>query len=102
MRAVEGYVQATSLGPKTIKGLATPVEVFEITGAGPVRTRLQAAVARGLTQFTGRDDALQRLRGALAIARAGRGQVISVVGEPGIGKSRLVHEFIRGEDATAG
>lgn len=99
MRAVEGYVQATSLGAKMIKGLATPVEVFEITGAGPVRTRLQAAVARGLTQFTGRDDAMQRLRDALATARAGRGQVISIVGEPGIGKSRLVHEFIRGEDS---
>ena len=98
MRAVEGYVQATSLGPKTIKGLAAPVEVFEITGAGPVRTRLQAAVARGLTQFTGRDAALARLREALVAARAGRGQVISVVGEPGIGKSRLVHEFIRGDD----
>ena len=98
MHAVEGYVQAVSLGPKSIKGLAAPVEVFEITGAGPVRTRLQAAVARGLTQFTGRDPALAQLRNALATARRGLGQVVSVVGEPGIGKSRLVHEFIRGED----
>jgi cytochrome P450/class 3 adenylate cyclase/tetratricopeptide (TPR) repeat protein len=98
MRAVEGYVQATSLGPQTIKGLAAPVEVFEITGAGPVRTRLQAAVARGLTQFTGRDEALARLRETLATASAGQGHVLSIVGEPGIGKSRLVHEFIHGDD----
>ena len=98
MRAVEGYVQATSLGARTIKGLAAPVEVFQITGAGPVRTRLQAAVARGLTRFTGRDDALARLRDVLAVARSGHGQAISIVGEPGIGKSRLVHEFTRGDD----
>jgi cytochrome P450/predicted ATPase/class 3 adenylate cyclase len=92
--AAEGYVEARPLGPVQVKGLASPVEVYEVAGAGPVRTRLQAALARGLTRFTGREPAMAQLRSAIALARAGQGQVVSIVGEPGVGKSRLVHEFL--------
>ncbi len=95
LRAAEGFVQATPLGPRPVKGMGAPVDVFEVTGAGQIRTRLQAAVARGLTRFTGRESALTQLHGAIALARAGKGQVVSILGEPGVGKSRLLHEFIR-------
>jgi cytochrome P450/class 3 adenylate cyclase len=97
--AAEGYVEARPIGPVQVKGLSSPVEVYEVTGAGPVRTRLQAALARGLTRFTGREAAMARLRSAIGLARAGQGQVVSIVGEPGVGKSRLVHEFLSSADA---
>jgi class 3 adenylate cyclase/tetratricopeptide (TPR) repeat protein len=94
LRLSEGYVQLKSLGPVNVKGLSEAVEVYEITGAGPVRSRLQAAAARGLTRFVGRNVEMEQLWKALEQAQAGHGQVISVVGEPGVGKSRLFFEFI--------
>jgi class 3 adenylate cyclase/tetratricopeptide (TPR) repeat protein len=93
LQLAEGYVQVNALGPVAIKGLPAPTEVYEVTGAGPVRTRLQAAAARGFTRFVGRDCELDQLRGALERASAGQGQVVAVIGEPGVGKSRLVYEF---------
>jgi len=96
----EGYVETTPLGPVQVKGLSQPVEVCEITGAGSVRTRFQAAAARGLTRFVGRDAELAELRRAVEQARQGRGQVRAVVGQPGVGKSRLFHEFIRSAPAA--
>ena len=95
LRLAEGYVQVKPLGPVSIKGLSGPVEVFEVAGAGPARTRLQSAAARGLTRFVGRDPELETLRHALEKARAGHGQVVALVGEPGVGKSRLFWEFTR-------
>jgi class 3 adenylate cyclase len=91
----ETYVQVSPLGPVPVKGLEKPVELYEVTGAGPARTRLQAAAARGLTRFVGREAELQALQRALEHARAGRGQVVALVGEPGVGKSRLLWEFAR-------
>src|SRR5512132_3563507 len=95
LRLAEGYVQVEPLGPVRVKGLTEPVDAFELLGAGPVRTRLQAAVARGLTRFVGRQHELDMLRQALERAQAGHGQVVALVGEPGVGKSRLVYEFTR-------
>ena len=89
----EGYVEARSLGPVPIKGLTDPMEIYEITGVGPARTRLQAATRRGLTRFVGRDGELEQLRRAQQLAGTGRGQVAALVGEAGVGKSRLIHEF---------
>ncbi len=93
LRLAEGYVQVKPLGPVPVKGLETPIEVYELVGAGPARSRLQAAVTRGLTRFVGREGELVALRGALEKAGAGHGQVVAVVGEPGVGKSRLFWEF---------
>jgi class 3 adenylate cyclase/tetratricopeptide (TPR) repeat protein len=89
----EGYVEVKSLGPVPVKGLADPVEVYEVTGAGQARTRLQAAVRRGLTRFVGRDAELEHLRRAQQLAGDGHGQVAAIVGEAGVGKSRLIYEF---------
>jgi class 3 adenylate cyclase len=94
LRLTEGYVQVKSLGPASVKGMNDPVEVYELTGVGAARSRLQAAAARGLTRFVGRDTETDQLRKALEQARAGHGQVVAVVGEPGVGKSRLFYEFI--------
>ncbi len=90
---VEGYVEVRSLGPIPVKGLSDPIEIFELTGAGQARTRLQAAALRGLTRFVGRDAEVDHLRRVLGQAGAGRGQVVAIVGEAGVGKSRLTYEF---------
>src|SRR5262245_17923212 len=84
---VEGLVQVTALGAMPVRGLRDPVEVYEVTGAGVVRSRLQAAAARGLTRFVGRQPELAALQQALAQAQAGHGQVVAMVGEAGVGKS---------------
>jgi class 3 adenylate cyclase/tetratricopeptide (TPR) repeat protein len=89
----EGFVQVMSRGPVPVKGLAAPIEIFELAGASPVRSRLHAAASRGLTRFVGRDAEIELLRQALGRAGEGHGQVVAVVGEPGVGKSRLVWEF---------
>src|SRR5262245_61471412 len=94
LRLAEGFVQVTPLGPVPVKGLGEPVEVFELVGAGAARTRLEAAARRGLTRFVGRDAELEQLRDALARANLGHGQVVAVVGEPGVGKSRLFWELL--------
>jgi class 3 adenylate cyclase/tetratricopeptide (TPR) repeat protein len=91
---VEGYVTVKPLGAMPVKGLEVPIEVYEVTGAATVRSRLHAAAARGLTRFVGRDGEVDQLRQALDQARAGHGQVAAVMGEPGVGKSRLFWEFI--------
>jgi class 3 adenylate cyclase/tetratricopeptide (TPR) repeat protein len=93
LRLAEGYVETRSLGALPVKGLEVPLEVFEVTGAGMVRSRLQASARRGLSRFVGRGPELDQLHEALEQAEAGRGQVVAVVGEPGVGKSRLVHEI---------
>ena len=93
LRLAEGFVAVKPLGPVPVKGLAEAVEVYEVTGAGPARTRLQAAARRGLTRFVGRDAELGQLRRAQQLAADGHGQVAAVVGEAGVGKSRLVYEF---------
>jgi class 3 adenylate cyclase/tetratricopeptide (TPR) repeat protein len=94
LRLVEGLVRVSALGPVPVKGLAAPVEVFELTGVSGLRRRLQAAVARGLTRFVGREAELAALAQALARASAGHGQVVAAVGEAGVGKSRLLYEFV--------
>jgi hypothetical protein len=94
VRLAEGFVRVKPLGPIPVKGLAEPVEVFELLGAAGVRTRLQASRARGFTRFVGRDPEIEQIRQAADQARGGRGQVVAVVGGPGVGKSRLLYEFV--------
>jgi AAA ATPase domain len=90
----EGYVEVRSLGPVPVKGLDAPVETYELVGAGPRRSRLAASADRGLTKFVGRDAELEQLRQALGRAATGHGQVVALVGEAGVGKSRLVWEEV--------
>jgi predicted ATPase len=94
VRLVEGLVRLNTLGPVPVKGLAEPVEVFELVGATAVRQRFQAAAARGLTRFVGRETEMTVLAQALARAGGGHGQLVAVVGEAGVGKSRLLYEFV--------
>jgi class 3 adenylate cyclase/tetratricopeptide (TPR) repeat protein len=96
---VKGFVGVKSLGPVPVKGRSEPVEVYELSGLGPARSRLQAAVGRGLTRFVGRNAEMDVLRRALEHAGAGHGQAVAIVGEAGAGKSRLVWEFTRSHHA---
>ena len=91
LRLAEAYMQVRPLGPVSVKGLVEPLEIYELTGASSIRTRLQAMAARGLTQFVGRSRELDQLHQALDRARAGHGQLVALVGEPGVGKSRTTH-----------
>jgi class 3 adenylate cyclase/tetratricopeptide (TPR) repeat protein len=89
----EGYFTFNALGPTMVKGVRESVHVYEVTGLGPLRTRLQRAVGRGLSKFVGRRAELEQLRYALDEARKGHGQIVAAIGEAGVGKSRLLYEF---------
>jgi class 3 adenylate cyclase/tetratricopeptide (TPR) repeat protein len=91
---VGGYLELRDLGPTAVKGLRDSIRVFELTGLGEHRTRLDHARGRGLSRFVGRDADLAALEAALDQARAGNGQVVGVVAEAGTGKSRLCFEFV--------
>jgi class 3 adenylate cyclase len=93
-RLVEGYFQLRALGGTRVKGITEAVQVYEVAGLGPLRTRfLQRAAGRGLTKFVGRVRELDTMRDLLELAKAGHGQIVVVMGEPGVGKSRLFFEF---------
>ena len=92
-RLTEGYFEFSALGKTKVKGIEDPVPIYEVTGAGPLRTRLQVAARRGLTRFVGRQSEMEQMRQALAQAKEGHGQIVGVIGEPGVGKSRLFYEF---------
>ncbi len=89
----EGYVEVKSLGVTPIKGLTDPIDLYMMLGASTARSRFQAAATRGLTKFVGRTAEMEQLSQAIDHAKAGRGQIVAVVGEPGVGKSRLYYEF---------
>jgi AAA ATPase domain len=89
----EGYFLLKSLGLTRVKGISEPIHVYEVNGLGPLRTRLQRSVGRGLTKFVGREREMEALRHSLEQARTGRGQIVAAMAEPGVGKSRLFFEF---------
>ena len=102
-RLVEGYIRSEALGPVQVKGRTEPVSAYKVTGRRRGRTRLEISAERGLTQLVGRQRELGLLHDCLARAKSGRGQVVGIVGEPGVGKSRLLYEFRRsleGEGVT--
>ena len=92
-KLVEGYFALKPLGPTRVKGVIEPVNVYEVRGLGPLRTRLQRAVGRGLTKFVGREREIEALKRAAEQAKSGRGQIVAAMAEPGVGKSRLLFEF---------
>jgi class 3 adenylate cyclase/predicted ATPase len=94
-RLVEGYFELRDLGPTEIKGIAEPINVYEVTGAGPLRGHFELAARRGLTKFVGREREVAEMKRALELARSGHGQIVAAVAEAGTGKSRLIYEFKR-------
>jgi predicted ATPase/class 3 adenylate cyclase len=92
-KLVEGYFVLKALGPARIKGVSEPVQISEVTGIGPLRTRLQRAAGQGLTKFVGREREMEALRLTAEQAKSGHGQVVGAMAEPGVGKSRLFFEF---------
>src|SRR5229473_7292806 len=92
-KLVEGYFAFKALGPTRVKGVSEPVNVYELTGLGPLRTRLQMSTRRGLSRFVGRDREVEEMKRALERTKGARGQVVAAMGEAGLGKSRLFYEF---------
>ena len=92
-KLTEGYFDFKSLGPAQIKGFTEPIHIYEVSGVGSLRTKLQLSVRRGLAHFVGRQSEMEQLRHALELAKGGHGQIVGVMGEPGVGKSRLFYEF---------
>src|SRR5215831_14756935 len=86
-KLVEGYFTLKPLGPARIKGASEPVNVYEVTGLGPLRTRLQRSGSRGYTKFVGRQREIEALKHAAELARTGHGQLLAAMAEPGVGKS---------------
>jgi adenylate cyclase len=88
-----GFLDLDDLGEFEIKGASQPVRVFELAGVGEARSRLDLSRERGFSSFVGRVEEMDALRAALERAEAGNGGAIGLVAEPGVGKSRLCHEF---------
>jgi predicted ATPase len=89
----EGYFALKPLGKTKVKGVSEAVSVYEVTGLGPLRTRLQRSAGRGLTKFVGREREMDAMRNAAELANSGRGQIVAAIAEAGTGKSRLFYEF---------
>jgi class 3 adenylate cyclase len=100
LQLAEGYIAMKPLGLVSVKGLPNQIQIYEVTGAGDARTRLQVAAGRGLTRFVGRDVELEQLRRVQELAVRGQGQVVALVGEAGVGKSRLVREFVHSQSTV--
>jgi class 3 adenylate cyclase/tetratricopeptide (TPR) repeat protein len=89
----EGYFTLKPLGPTRVKGVTEPVNVYEVTGLGPLRTRLQRSAGRGLTKFVGREREMAAMEAAAERAKSGHGQIVAAMAEAGTGKSRLFYEY---------
>ena len=90
---IAGYFECKPLGAAQVKGIPEPLPIYEVLGVGPLRTRLQVAARRGLSRFVGRQRELEQMQQAWELTQTGHGQIVAVMGEPGVGKSRLLHEF---------
>ncbi len=91
---IQGYFALADLGAMEIKGVQGALHVYELQGLGQMRTRLDVSRSRGFSRFVGRGDEMQMLESALVRARDGHAQVVGIVGEAGLGKSRLCYEFL--------
>ena len=89
-RLTEGYFDFKPLGEIEVKGKREPVKAYQLLGVGSVKTRLGVSEMRGLTPFVGRQRELDQLMHCYDQAKSGQGQVVGIVGEPGVGKSRLL------------
>ena len=89
-RLVQGFFACTDLGPQKLKGLSSPLTLYEVTGEGEAQNRFDVSVQQGLTPLIGREEEVELLVRRWERAKAGQGQVVLLSGEAGIGKSRLV------------
>jgi class 3 adenylate cyclase/tetratricopeptide (TPR) repeat protein len=101
LRLAEGAIQVTPLGTRPVKGLDTAIEVSELIGGAPARSKLRSADTQQLSRFIGRVAELDRLHSLLELASAGQGQVAAVSSEAGVGKTRLVYEFLHSAKTQA-
>ena len=99
-RRAEGFVELSRLEAEPLEGVAEPVQLFALRAKAALRLRWDARSARELTRFVGREAELARLGELIERAASGSGQVAAIVGEPGMGKSRLVHELINSQLAS--
>jgi class 3 adenylate cyclase/tetratricopeptide (TPR) repeat protein len=102
-KLTEGFFRFEALGAKEIKGKDEPVNVFRVIAPSTRRTRFDVSAERGLTPFVGRERELELLLDGFERSKEGRGQAFSIVGEAGVGKSRLLYEFrkaVSNEDVT--
>ena len=90
---VAGLAATRPLGPVVVRGFAESVEVYELVGAGPLPSQFHRAAARGFTRFVGRESEVEVLQRAAVETHQGHGRVVAIVGEAGVGKSRLLWEF---------
>jgi class 3 adenylate cyclase len=93
-RLVDGFFTLHDRGVPAMKGVSAPVRVYELAGAGALRTRLDVARRRGFSRLVGREAELAKLWRLLERAQAADGQVVAVVGDGGVGKSRVCLEFV--------
>ena len=102
-RLTEDFFRFEALGEKIVKGKAEPVKVYRLIAPSSRRTRIDIRAERGLTPFVGRERELELLLDGFARSKEGRGQAFSIIGEAGVGKSRLLYEFrkeVANEDVT--
>ena len=92
-RLTEGYFEFRDLGAVPMKGVSANINLYEVTGIGPLHTRLEVSASHGLSGFVGRKNEIGRMQAMLELVRAGHGQIVGIIGEAGAGKSRLCHEF---------
>lgn len=95
LERAEGFIEAEALGAMRLRGVREPVDLFELRGSTSARSRWEARAARGLTPFVGRQAELEKMNRALERASRGQGEVVALIGEPGMGKTRMAHEFVR-------
>jgi predicted ATPase len=93
-KLVKDFFEFNPLGKVEVKGKEQPQEAYELIKAGEVETRIKASVAKGLTKFVGRKNSMPALKEPYERVISGSGQVVGIVGEAGVGKSRLLLEFI--------
>jgi class 3 adenylate cyclase/tetratricopeptide (TPR) repeat protein len=101
LRLAEGAVQVASLGARPVKGLEAPIEISELVGGAPARSKLRSTDTQQLSRFIGRVGELDRLHALLELARGGQGQIAAVKSDAGVGKTRLIHEFLRSANTKA-
>jgi len=102
-KLTEGFFRFEALGEKAIKGKEAQVKVYQVIAPSSRRTRFDVSAERGLTPFVGRERELELLLDGFERVKEGRGQAFSIMGEAGVGKSRLLYEFrkaIANEDVT--